>query len=48
VWYAWMYSLALCENLRTLSTVNTCCDLQVLTVFQKYSFFLFSLIGCCQ
>jgi hypothetical protein len=46
VWYARMYSLALRENFRTLLNVNTCSDMQCLTVFLKFSFFLLSFNGC--
>jgi len=30
-----------------LLKLKTSTDMHVLTVFQKFSFFLFSLIGCC-
>ncbi len=48
VWYARMHSFALQENFRTLSNVNTFSEIQCLTVFQKFSFFLLSFNGCWQ
>ena len=45
VWYARMYSLALRENFRTLLNVNTCSDMQCLTVLLKFSFSFYLLMA---